>query len=38
MTESGDKEAVDDALSGGYLISSDHLTLIKDHTGKTLAI
>jgi hypothetical protein len=38
MTESGDKETVDDALSGGYLISSDHLTLIKDHKGKTLAI
>ena len=38
MTESGDKEAVDDALSGGYLISSDHLTLIKDHKDKTLAI
>lgn len=38
MTESGDKEEVDADSSGGYLITSDHLTLIRDTTGKTLAI
>ncbi len=38
MTESGDKKTSDRDTSGGYLISSDHLTLIKDHAGKLLAI
>ncbi len=38
MTESGDKKAADADANGGYVISSDHLTLIKDHMGKTLAI
>ncbi len=38
MTESGDKEIMDEEAVDGYLISSDHITLIEDSAKKTLAI
>ncbi len=38
MTESGDKESANEDAHTGYLISSDHLTLIKDQSEKTLVI